>query len=141
MWCEETRTPLFSRTPFSKLFTEFVSWHMCVFARVCVRVWLFARCPACQYLSIKCTRYRGICITMHLNCRVRHCVLTLIYSLYKWVNKYNGKEGELEKAHHRPTREETGRSGGLKCNLGWLLKAQIQCPVLALSLCFKDTFK
>lgn len=85
---------------------------------------------------------------MNLNSRVRHCVLTLIYSLYKWVNKYIGKKGELEKAHHRPTREETeggaGRSGGepgLKCNLGWLVKAHSQCTVLALSpLCFKDTF-
>lgn len=25
-WCEETRTPLFSRTPLGKLFTQSVSW-------------------------------------------------------------------------------------------------------------------
>lgn len=50
---------------------------------------------------------------MNLNSRVRHCVLTLIYSLYKRVNKYIGKKGELEKAHHHPTREETeGGVGG-----------------------------
>lgn len=57
-----------------------------------------------------------ICITMNLNSHVWHCVLTLIYSLYKWVNKFVGKKGELENAHHRPTREETeggaGSSGG-----------------------------
>lgn len=63
---------------------------------------------------------------MNLNSRVWHCVLTLIYSLYKWVNKYVGKKrgGLLEKAHHCPTREETEGGGGfrggecgLKCNL------------------------
>lgn len=77
---------------------------------------------------------------MNLNSRVRHCVLTLIYSLYKWVNKYIGKKGELEKAHHRTSREETEggvvRRGGeraLKCNLGRLLKDDIQRTVLALS--------
>lgn len=41
---------------------------------------------------------------MNLNSHVQHCVLTLIYSLYKWVNKW-----ELEKAHHCPMREETVR--------------------------------
>lgn len=59
---------------------------------------------------------------MNLNGRARHCVLTLIYSLYKWVNKYREKTqtktGALEKAHHRPTREETG--GGLSATwVGW----------------------
>lgn len=81
---------------------------------------------------------------MNLNSSVRHCVLTLIYSLYKWVNKYIGKKGELEKAHHRLTREETeGRAEwGLKCNLDWLAKAHILRTVLSQRLlCFKDTFE
>lgn len=81
---------------------------------------------------------------MNLNSRARHCVLTLIYSLYKWVNKYIGKKGKLKKAHHCPTREETegGVEGnrGLKCKLGGLLKAHMQHTELAWRLLFlKDT--
>lgn len=61
---------------------------------------------------------------MNLNSRVQHCVLTLIYSLYKWVNKYIGekKGGELEKAHHRPTRQETegGSEGSGVLSATWV---------------------
>ena len=44
---------------------------------------------------------------MNLNSRVPHCVLTLIYSLHKWINKYIGKKGGARETHHHPMREET----------------------------------
>lgn len=117
---------------------------MCADACVCAHVWLFACYPLCQYLSMQCTRYRRICITMNLNSRVRHCVLTLIYSLYKWVNKYTVEKnrGSWRKHIIIPRMRRLREEQGLKCNLGWLVKAHIQRTELDLSLlCFNDISK
>lgn len=97
--CEDTHASLFSCTLSGKLFRICKLVNVCLCMCVCPCVWMFACFPACQCLSVQCTRYRRICITMNLNNHVWQCVLTLIYFLYKWV-KAGVRAGESTSWFH-----------------------------------------